>query len=535
MASDRLKALLGKVKSIIAAAGILIGSLLVGSCNYPTGGGELPQGGGSSLEMTLAAMDRASAPATLTQVPTAASGAQDPYIGLHTATPPPAGSSGFPIATIAPYQRTFEYRGLSGDTLPGIAARFEVEPHEIISEHSLPQNGYIDPGSLLLIPNVLTDFAYPDAYFPDSEAIYGPSAEDIRLDELVAEAGGYLSGYREVVDDMDLTGVEIVQRVAVERSVNPRILLAFLEFRSGWVFGQPETPEDIRHPIGFFAPGYSGLYDELTLAANHLNIGYYNWRVGSQNRLRFKDGETIRLSPALNAGSVGVYNLLAKFYERNEWEAAVYGEKSLLSVYMAMFGDPWLIAAPTEPLLNQSVEQPVLELPFLGGQRWSFTGGPHRVLTLGSPLGALDFSPVTGQAGCAVSTAWATAPAAGLVTRSENGSLALDLDGDGNEGTGWVLYFLHLADQERVEAGVRVEKDQPIGHPSCEGGNATGSHVHLARKYNGEWLAADGPVSFVLGGWVAHAGERIYEGYLSSNGREVHANPGGPQTSIIER
>ncbi|MEJ2597972.1 MAG: hypothetical protein P8Z00_06530 [Anaerolineales bacterium] len=74
-----------------------------------------------------------------------------------------------------------------------------------------------------------------------------------------------------------------------------------------------------------------------------------------------------------------------------------------------------------------------------------------------------------------------------------------------------------------------------MGHPSCQGGAATGKHVHLARKYNGEWLAADGPLPMVLGGWRVVAGERIYQGQLVKGEQVVTANPGGGRATVIER
>ncbi len=38
-----------------------------------------------------------------------------------------------------------------------------------------------------------------------------------------------------------------------------------------------------------------------------------------------------------------------------------------------------------------------------------------------------------------------------------------------------------------------------------QGGEVTGTHVHIARKYNGEWILADGPLAFNLEGWITHA------------------------------
>ncbi len=69
----------------------------------------------------------------------------------------------------------------------------------------------------------------------------------------------------------------------------------------------------------------------------------------------------------------------------------------------------------------------------------------------------------------------------------------MDLDGDGNEETGWVIVYLHIATEGRVPVGTWLAQGDKIGHPSCEGGKSTGSHLHIVRKYNGEWVPADGP------------------------------------------
>jgi hypothetical protein len=111
----------------------------------------------------------------------------------------------------------------------------------------------------------------------------------------------------------------------------------------------------------------------------------------------------------------------------------------------------------------------------------------------------------------------------------------LDLDGDGSEQTGWVLMYYHLAQDGLIPAGTQVALDDSLGHPSCEGGRATGKHVHIARKYNGEWLAADGPLPFVLSGWRAVADARNYQGSLINGNRVVYSSPGGSQTSVLQR
>ncbi len=127
------------------------------------------------------------------------------------------------------------------------------------------------------------------------------------------------------------------------------------------------------------------------------------------------------------------------------------------------------------------------------------------------------------EGGCAYSGEWIAAPADGVISRSGQATLILDLDQDGDERTGWVLMFYHVGDQDRIPAGTQVRQGDPLGHPSCEGGQATGTHFHVARRYNGEWLSAGGPLPFVLDGWVADYGSNPYEGTLTKGSKVVKA------------
>jgi hypothetical protein len=95
--------------------------------------------------------------------------------------------------------------------------------------------------------------------------------------------------------------------------------------------------------------------------------------------------------------------------------------------------------------------------------------------------------------------------------------------------------YLHVGTDGRTPSGTLLNADDPIGHPSCEGGVSTGTHIHLARKYNGEWIASDGPLPFVLSGWVAFAGEKNYQGGLIKDGEIITAQPGGSRGSQITR
>jgi murein DD-endopeptidase MepM/ murein hydrolase activator NlpD len=94
---------------------------------------------------------------------------------------------------------------------------------------------------------------------------------------------------------------------------------------------------------------------------------------------------------------------------------------------------------------------------------------------------------------------WVTAVADGYIVRAGDGSVVQDLDNDGYEQTGWTVLYMHIDSNERVEAGAYVYAGDRIGHPSCEGGISNATHLHIARRYNGEWIPADGNSSLCHG------------------------------------
>jgi murein DD-endopeptidase MepM/ murein hydrolase activator NlpD len=109
------------------------------------------------------------------------------------------------------------------------------------------------------------------------------------------------------------------------------------------------------------------------------------------------------------------------------------------------------------------------------------------------------------------------------------------LNGDGFEQTGWVVLYQHIATKGRIPVGTWVNAGDRIGHPSCEGGLATGTHVHIARKYNGEWVSAGDPLPFVLSGWTAHAGDHLRQGTLTKGDQTITASSVGSHESQIIR
>lgn len=481
-----------------------------------------------------------SAPIKGTKQPTALPAATAPALASETPTPEapePIASPTFPATPTAGEAanepETLLYEAQSGDTLRAVAVRFGILPEDIESNQPLPEpQAFINPGQLLLIPKRLSHTGPAERLLPDSEVVFSPHATDFDVAQFVADQGGYLNSYREAVGSFTRSGAEVVEQVARDNSINPRLLLAFLEYASGWVT-QPQTPTGnaYLYPLGRIDRQTQGLHRQLTWLASQLGNGYYGWRAGTLTEVRLADGTALHLAPDLNAGTVALQYFFSLSDDHNAWEEEL-GPNGVMGVYESLFGDPW---SYEYTIFEPGVEQPPLILPFLPGHVWSFTGGPHGAWERESAWAALDFAPAASEPGCAISTDWAVAAAPGLIVRSADGVVVIDLDGDGREQAGWSLIYLHVAAKDRVTEGTFVETGDLIGHPSCEGGIATGSHIHLVRKYNGEWILADGPIPFTLDGWVAHAGSKPYQGSLTRDGEEVLACPCGSFETLIKR
>jgi LasA protease len=427
-------------------------------------------------------------------------------------TPTPDAPHGVPTLPELPPDYTVQ----PGDTLGLIAQRYGMRPEAIARANNLTDMNTLSVGQVLTIPVDQADDGASDfKIIPDSELVYGPYSITLDIQQFIADWGGYLAGYTDTIDDVPATGAQIIERVASDYSVNPRLLLAVLEYRSGWVTHANVDPATQDYPLGYEDPAKVGLYRQLAWAANELNRGFYGWQVNAFPQWSLPDGTLVAASPVINPGTAAVQYFLAQTDGLQDWQRGV-GPDGLYATYRGLFGNPFDHAI--DPLLPPGLTQPPLALPFRSGASWSFTGGPHGGWDTGSAWAALDFAPPGDSIGCIVSDAWVTAVADGPVLRSSDGAVVQDLDGDGYEQTGWTILYMHMADDGRVPAGAYLHTGDLVGHPSCEGGYATASHLHLARRYHGEWIAADGSLPFNLDGWISSGSGIEYDGALTRNG-----------------
>ncbi len=422
----------------------------------------------------------------------------------------------------------------AGDTLSAIASQFGTTVEQLTALNALGDPSLIPVGQVLALPSSRTVFGPAFKILPDSELVRGPATASFDIAGYVRMLPGYISSFTEMVDGVTIDAAEIVRRVADDFSVNPRLLLALLENSSGWLFNPTPSEATLLYPMGYIQPGYEGLYEQLSWAANRLNEGYYGYRLRGQRWFTFSNGIRVAYASGINAATAAVQYVLSLNRSYDAWLEQV-DPAGFYLLYAGLFGDPF--ALTVDPLLPPGLTQPAMRLPWEQGELWYYTGGPHGAYASGSAWAAIDFAPPGDKdtAGCFVAPQWATAVADGVIARSERGFVVLDLDGDGDETTGWTVVYLHLASEGRVPAGTVVRAGDPLGHPSCEGGVSNATHLHIARRYNGEWIPAQchacvpglSDLPFVLGGWTVRGWEgQEYQGTMSKGGDYRQAEQG---------
>lgn len=438
----------------------------------------------------------------------------------------------------------------AGDTLTGIAAQYGVTVNDLIQTNQLANPNVISLGQVIRLPQPPAEASPSFKILPDSRLVRGPGSTDFDVAAFVSRMPGYI---RNVSDEVTtrlsngagfeerLSAAEVIERVSLEFSVDARLLLAVLEYRAGWLSQPIVLAEEARtHPLikpeDTGGRDRSGLYRQLIWAANALNEGYYGWKYRGRTTLLFEDGRRLRLGEGLNPATVGLQHFFSQHSDYADWLNAV-GQAGFYQTYAAYFGYPF--ADAVEPLVPPNLTQPALTLPFAAGETWYYTGGPHGGWGNGGAWAALDFAPPDERRGdqplCYLSQTPVRAVAPGVIARTDEGVVVLDLDGDADESTGWSILYLHVTVDEVIQAGTSVTTGDRLGWSSCAGGVSTATHLHIARRYNGEWLPADciaclptvSVPPFIMSGWRALAsGRQLYQGFMQQGTTRIQAEQG---------
>lgn len=450
----------------------------------------------------------------------------------------PTYQKGEPTTTPYPTRSVYEpgtlvdYVAQTGDNLVALAARFNTSVEEIREANpNIPDDATtMPPGMPMKIP-IYYRSLWGSNYqiIPDSVFVNGPDAVSFNLRQFIDSTPGWFKTFKTYASGMNLDAAEAIDWITINYSVNPKLLLALMEFQTGSLTNPVRNYDNEENFLGFDTLQNDGVYLQLSYAANLLNDFYYRYRRGELISFEYNDGRLENIDPWQNAATAALHLYFSKLLSKNDFAIAI-GPDGFLKTYAELFGNPW---ENVQSHIPGSLVQPSFILPFQPGKTWAYTGGPHTGWGSLAPWAAVDFAPPIGARGCVETDEYTTAVADGIIARTNTGIVILDLDRDGDERTGWVVFYLHIATKDRISVGTAVKAGDKLGHPSCEGGTSSGTHIHIARKYNGEWIEADSIIPLVLSGWVAKNGKDAYSGTLVKGNQVVIANTNPNNLSFI--
>ena len=264
----------------------------------------------SAKALTLTLISRLVLPPAESALPTAPAAAGPELQPAAPAALPTA----VPVRTRWEFGELLPYVVQSGDTLPALAARFnqttdailKANPALAVFQSTLP------PGRAINIPASYAPLLGSAFHMlPDSAVVYaeapGNLAEQLQnFDGWVAHRHEPAYSARDGSWDEARPSWDLINEVALQYSVNPRVLLALLEYRSGLLRNADPPAGTARNPLRLPPDTRTGMANQLEWAAAQLNDGYYAWRAGTQVELRLLDGSVQRIDPWQNAGTVAL-------------------------------------------------------------------------------------------------------------------------------------------------------------------------------------------------------------------------------------
>lgn len=316
--------------------------------------------------------------------------------------------------------------------------------------------------------------------------------------------------------DGTATAAEVIEFYSYLYSINPQVLLTLLEMKQGLIAKPTAPPEEIALAMGNQDPQAYGFAKQVEWAAASLAQAFYAQPLAQVTAAGLPE---LRYETAAS-------NALDAFVQQSPDISAASSGFDFPDVFEQLFGEVLEVSAASKA---SATAEPAWSLPWQYGNTWYYTSGPHSDswgnlpyynTRTSSPNSGLDFAP-GGNSGCYESSSWISTMAPGQIVHSARSLILVE------HSDGWSSYYYHVAGRDRRGTG-RVNQGDTIGHPSCDAEyntdkdpKPTGTHVHVARLYNGQFQPAD---RWNIGGWEVRSGSSNYNGTMVRNGVTKTAN-----------
>jgi murein DD-endopeptidase MepM/ murein hydrolase activator NlpD len=312
-------------------------------------------------------------------------------------------------------------------------------------------------------------------------------------------------------------------------TVNPRVLLAVLESNYGSVTGLDPSidPESVRGMIEQTAMDLSlAFYQHLYSFGERSKGGPPLLAKGVQT-FSFEDGVQADLlwSPSSGSYAISAIDAKSQLLAETFSSQSLGGASSFETIWGYFFPD-------TDPLDTSNNLEPgspppdeTFQFPFPLDATWTFSGAHSWSGGSSYPdRSSMDFNtPWSNYPNAPYKNTVAAAAGDAVVRVPYTGRAPCWVEID--HGGGWKTHYYHLVNLGASGPVGPMSRNQligGIGQEVCNGGFATGPHVHFALFYNGAPYDLDG---LKLSGWTVHEGPRdsnaYNTGYLERDGVTV--------------
>ena len=335
----------------------------------------------------------------------------------------------------------------------------------------------------------------------DEQFVWGPNVGEFDIREYLTTHNSPLLEYAEDVEVW-----------AAYTSINPKILLAVIQLRNGWI---DHIPENIEQEV---------ILAELeTVSMNLANAFYehmYTWGDRS-TELSAKSSElpifnlsesgSVQVEPDTTSASFALASLLAVDQDQATWQSQIKPKSpdSFSRLFASLFPD-------TDPLDRSNNLDPAslppedfLQLPFPMGADWTFNGTHSwHGGDIGPDRSSMDFS-TNWPRGSTLPDHYTVASHQGVgyvyAPSRTNLPCWMAIDYEMEPGEVWSTSYYHLSNLgDPGDRGwmVRNQSVGKLGTEVCNGGFASSAHVHFTLRYNGAFFDLDG---VKLSGWTVHS------------------------------
>lgn len=350
----------------------------------------------------------------------------------------------------------------------------------------------------------------PALLLDDGRLFYEPGWGTLEVQHFLETRPGTLAARRIWVGDQEVSVAHVVAGKGLLYGINPKVVLALLQWESGLVDDPTPTPSTLDWAMGYRNDQYLGLEAQIDWAVRELFRATRDYP-GARN-LILSDGRTVAVPPGCNMGSYAVLRVAALTGDEVTLSRLQgSGPESFVRVYLDLFGEDARLPWKEQPRL---AGRPFLTQPYAGtfevtalfDHHYPFLNEDgHMVTHLGDEAPTLPYDGHDGWDYALDAGTPVLAAADGVVAWAGNSNDGCSSIARGvilDHGNHYQTIYWHLSRVD-VSAGQTVARGDVLGLAGASG-CADGPHLHFGVHFLGRETDPEGWCGAGPDPWAQH-------------------------------